>query len=358
MSLFSNYIASLAAFMGFFLCIHFLLHKKYTHTLCLGLAALSIALEITVCILQQKFPAVYFVSFGNLLLSAPLFYFFIKSLQKKLMSKHYLLLGFWLVDSLYKVYWLLQPATAQTRYLGSADFTAYMQVFDILSYVFFITLLVSALKQVKLCEQQTIITPCWLQNLVWVLLFLNSTWLLDDLLLMFFPHNTVSPVMPAVSALEVLTIMCWVGFKSLQNSFAVAADEEQEEEPMPVEETPLLPEEQEIYCKLDAFLRNTKSYTKPGLTLEWLSKELGIKYKSLTKAIHCHDHGHFYTYINHLRLEEFKTLLASDMGERLSLEGLAKQAGFGSKTTFYTFFKKVEGMTPREYQRKWMRNAS
>ena len=202
--------------------------------------------------------------------------------------------------------------------------------------------------------------PCWLKNLVWVLILFNALWLFDDILLMFLPHNAFSVIMPMVSALGILVTMCWVGFKSLQNSLAteVVEGEEKEEVSMPKIQQLLLSEEQEAYRKLDMFLRSTKSYTKPGLTLEWLSKELNIKYKTLTRAIHCHNHGHFYTYINHLRLEEFKALLSSDMGERLSLEGLAKQAGFGSKTTFYTFFKKTEGMTPREYQRQGMRNAS
>ena len=153
MPLFSNYIASLAAFMGFFLCIHLLLHKKYTHTLCLAIATLSVALELTVRILQQKYPQLYFVSFGNLFLSAPLFYFFVKSLQKKLIGRNYLLLGFWVTDGLYKVYWLLQSDAAQLHYLNSAGFAAYIQVFDILTSVFSILLLVPVLKQVSVCEQ-------------------------------------------------------------------------------------------------------------------------------------------------------------------------------------------------------------
>ena len=54
--------------------------------------------------------------------------------------------------------------------------------------------------------------------------------------------------------------------------------------------------------------------------------------------------------INNLRVNEFKMLIQSPKANQLSLLGLANEAGFSSKSTFYAAFKKLEGMTPKQYE--------
>jgi len=58
----------------------------------------------------------------------------------------------------------------------------------------------------------------------------------------------------------------------------------------------------------------------------------------------------FYNYINQFRVKEFKRLLQTPKAQQYSILGLAKEAGFNSKSTFYAAFKGIEGMAPKEYQ--------
>ncbi|MFA8436978.1 MAG: helix-turn-helix domain-containing protein, partial [Marinifilaceae bacterium] len=63
-------------------------------------------------------------------------------------------------------------------------------------------------------------------------------------------------------------------------------------------------------------------------------------------------HGlNFNDYINQFRVEEFKRLLQDPQFSKETLLAVAFEAGFNSKTTFNTAFKKFTGMTPSEYRR-------
>jgi AraC-like DNA-binding protein len=332
--------------MGVYLSIHFFKHRKSNHTTLLGVATLGVSLELASWFFRQSYPIVYFLSFGNLYLYAPFFLFFIVSLGHKLTPRYYSLMGVWCIDTLYKCSWLFTSASQRTHYLKSNDFKIYTQTFDLIGYALAVVICVISLQKLKSYTQQHIRYPSWLIQLVWMLLVLHIVWILDDFLLMINPDNQFSPIMPTISGSCILATMCWMGFETLQNNFRV-------------EKKVITPLSQTLatYDQLQLFMQEHKAYTKNDLTLDWLSQTLGIPYKALTEAIHLHAQKNFYDYINHLRLAEFKRLLAQEESQKLSFEGLAKQAGFGSKTTFYAYFRKAEGMTPKEYQRRLVKKV-
>lgn len=347
MTSFLELIALLTAFLGFFLSILFFISRN--RTVFLGLAILGGACEVTTWILQQKFPQVYFLSFGNAFLYMPSFFLYITYLGKASLStvskKNMGLFLPWLAESLYKIYWLAHSETARTHYLHSGGFQLYLQAFDIVSYAFAIALLSLGRRYLKQYQQQPIYG--WLTKLTGMLLVLHIVWLADDMLLALLPHNAVSPFMPNISLFSIFLIVCWMGFSSLRLSFA------RQVKAVPQPSAPdAVAQSQEVYYTLEAFLKETKIYTNPDLTLGLLADKLEMKQQTLSQAIKQVTQTNYYGFINAFRLEEFKTLLSSEDSQKFSIEGLAKQAGFSSKTTFYAFFKKAEGMTPKEYQKK------
>jgi AraC-like DNA-binding protein len=60
--------------------------------------------------------------------------------------------------------------------------------------------------------------------------------------------------------------------------------------------------------------------------------------------------NNFYNFVNSYRVEESKTLLTSPKHQHLSMLGIAFEAGFNSKTAFYTAFKKMTGVSPTEFK--------
>ncbi|OJJ22483.1 hypothetical protein BKI52_07320 [marine bacterium AO1-C] len=119
---------------------------------------------------------------------------------------------------------------------------------------------------------------------------------------------------------------------------------------------PLSAEQLEIYERLEELLKEKEMYSQPDLTLKKLAQELQVKSHDLSAIIHHKTGFRYYDYLNSLRVEAFKKLLCSSMGQKLSIEGMAKQVGFRSKSTFYTCFKKLEGVTPKEYQQRFVPN--
>ncbi|MDY6240634.1 MAG: helix-turn-helix domain-containing protein, partial [Prevotella sp.] len=59
----------------------------------------------------------------------------------------------------------------------------------------------------------------------------------------------------------------------------------------------------------------------------------------------------YYDFINRYRLEAFKRLVEQGETERYTLLALSAKCGF-KKSSFFSTFRKVEGMTPTEYLKK------
>ena len=91
-------------------------------------------------------------------------------------------------------------------------------------------------------------------------------------------------------------------------------------------------------------------FTNPILNLRTLALELDLKEKELSRLINECGKVNFYQFINEYRIEKFKQLVQSSKFQQFSILGLASEAGFSSKSTFYAAFKKFEGMSPKQYE--------
>ena len=102
--------------------------------------------------------------------------------------------------------------------------------------------------------------------------------------------------------------------------------------------------------KLTQFVKEESPFLNPALTLRSLAGQLEIHPNQLSWLINEKLGKNFNEYINQLRVERFKLLVADTSNSHISLIGLAYESGFNSKTVFNTTFKKLTGMTPKAYQ--------
>ncbi|MBL4709533.1 MAG: AraC family transcriptional regulator [Flavobacteriales bacterium] len=93
---------------------------------------------------------------------------------------------------------------------------------------------------------------------------------------------------------------------------------------------------------------NERLFTNPKLDLRTLSKRVELSEKEVSRIINQQSDSNFYKFINKFRINEFKLLLDSEKAQQFSIFGLAQEAGFNSKSTFYKVFKEIEGTTPNE----------
>ncbi len=85
-----------------------------------------------------------------------------------------------------------------------------------------------------------------------------------------------------------------------------------------------------------------------GLTLPRLARRLGIPQTRLSQLLNDNNQTSFKQYLTQLRVTEAKALLQQSPAK--SLDVVAQEAGFQSMSTFYSAFKKCEGITPAAFR--------
>lgn len=108
----------------------------------------------------------------------------------------------------------------------------------------------------------------------------------------------------------------------------------------------------EIARKVIEAMEHEKLYQEPELTLQQLSSKLQFPYYLVSQAINEGMNKSFYDLINSYRIEEAKRLLMDPKNINYTVLSVGFEAGFNSKTTFNTVFKKFTGLTPTEYRDK------
>jgi AraC-like DNA-binding protein len=92
-------------------------------------------------------------------------------------------------------------------------------------------------------------------------------------------------------------------------------------------------------------------YKDKGLTLEKLAKKIHSNRTYLSDAINSYYQKSFSQWLNELRVFESKKMLASPDFDHYSIEGIAKDVGFASISTFNANFKKITGITPSYFRK-------
>lgn len=106
---------------------------------------------------------------------------------------------------------------------------------------------------------------------------------------------------------------------------------------------------EKIKAGISEFMDFKKPYLEPELTLNELASMMKINRAELSKNINEVFGQNFNDFINSYRVDEFKKYALNDKSGRLNLLGMALQCGFNSKATFNRSFKKLTGITPKEY---------
>jgi AraC-like DNA-binding protein len=97
-------------------------------------------------------------------------------------------------------------------------------------------------------------------------------------------------------------------------------------------------------------LETEKIYLRSNLTLDRLAEHLSLSPKLLSGVINRQLNQNFFELINSYRIDEAKTLLLR-APEKTGLSVIF-EAGFNSKATFNTIFKRKVGLTPTEFREK------
>jgi len=105
------------------------------------------------------------------------------------------------------------------------------------------------------------------------------------------------------------------------------------------------------YCHmLETYLLTEKPFLRKRLTLSELAAELDLPSYILSGLLNHHYKQNFNDFINDYRIRHVINRMKNDPNwKALSMEGLAQECGFSSRTAFYAAFKKRINSTPAAY---------
>jgi AraC-like DNA-binding protein len=131
---------------------------------------------------------------------------------------------------------------------------------------------------------------------------------------------------------------------------------EEMEKQKTVDEKPVQPgsdahfKNNEIASRIISLMENDKLYQETQLTLQNLADKLLLPSYQVSQVINDGLKKNFYDLVNGYRVEEAKRLLLDPKNKNYTILSVGFEAGFNSKTTFNTVFKKFTGHTPTEYR--------
>lgn len=111
-------------------------------------------------------------------------------------------------------------------------------------------------------------------------------------------------------------------------------------------------ESHHLILKLNEFMETEKPFLDCELNLKMLAEAIDVSPHNISQVLNEHHGQNFFDYINKYRVDEVKRLLEKNGSESYTLLSLAFEAGFNSKSTFYTAFKKHTQLTPAQYRKQ------
>ncbi|HOY16836.1 MAG TPA: helix-turn-helix domain-containing protein [Haliscomenobacter sp.] len=100
--------------------------------------------------------------------------------------------------------------------------------------------------------------------------------------------------------------------------------------------------------KLEQLMKEKQVFRNPNLKLQDLAQELRLSPHQLSQFLNESLGKNFTQFINEYRIVEACKLLKTDT--LLSIEGIGDEVGFNSKSTFFSTFKKIKGVTPAKHR--------
>ena len=107
-----------------------------------------------------------------------------------------------------------------------------------------------------------------------------------------------------------------------------------------------------IKQQLLTLFESKKPYLDSELTVGDIADKLKVSRHVLTEVLNSAIGKNFYQFVNEYRVEAVKKMLTDPKLQNLSIEAIGFECGFNSKSSFFSVFKSLTGMTPTQFQGK------
>ncbi|MBC8180834.1 AraC family transcriptional regulator [candidate division KSB1 bacterium] len=207
----------------------------------------------------------------------------------------------------------------------------------------------------------------WLKIITYMVIFVLSFFLIENLLKLFGMQLSYHFNLTSFLYAILIYVLGYIGFSKSE----ICAEPELAEsmsrlpkyDQLPLDLKPtsvpkyeksgLSPQKAKQY--LDSLLKlmeEKEQYRNSELTLHELAEASSISPHNLSEVLNTQLNQSFFDFINFYRIEQVKKDLLDPEKQHLKILSIAYDAGFNSKTSFNTLFKKHTDLTPSEYRKQ------
>ncbi len=98
-----------------------------------------------------------------------------------------------------------------------------------------------------------------------------------------------------------------------------------------------------------------KRYKDKNYSAKKLAEDLGTNTRYISAVVNVRFHMNYTSFVNKFRIEEAMTLLVDKRYQDLNMEDISDMVGFANRQSFYASFYKLNGITPRDYKMRHLR---
>ncbi len=363
---FYHVLIFIGIFQGFLLAYIFIFNKSFRKkaNMALALAVLTLSFSgiweiIQDLEIEKQFNYINYLPVSNLSLGAIGLYYFVVFLLNpnyRFHKKDHWFVGSFGVLLLFKIIFyfssLLYPTFIETattlRY-------AYRIITNFLPIIYLLIVLFSVLKKVNNYHRQLFANFSeiegkalfWLRNLIYFLFVFSVFWILITIWGLI--QNGRIWLFPAIW-ITTCCILYWLAYFVIlrRDVFAIPIFEKEKNE---TEKPQLSDKTEEHYQRLLQLIQKEKIYQDAQLSMDTLAEKTALSNGYLSKIINQKEGKNFYDFINSYRVAEVKANLTNPDYAHYSILGIGLEAGFKSKSTFNSVFKKMTGMTPSAFKK-------
>lgn len=109
---------------------------------------------------------------------------------------------------------------------------------------------------------------------------------------------------------------------------------------------------QETAHEIRKFMETSLEIYSQDFSLEKLAQRLGVHTRTVSRVINDVFGVNFSTLLSQYRVKKACRMLSSNDYSNVTIQAIANDVGFKSRTNFASVFKKQTGLSPNEYQKK------
>lgn len=290
----------------------------------------------------------------------PILYFYVQSLcfsDFKLKKKHLLHFIPYIIINLIFIPRFYSKSIA-SRFELWKDFTTIWEVIFLnisvyMQFVVYIILIFIALKRYKKIYLQNFSdtaskTYDWLFQFNVAIVVFQVLFILKDVSMYIDKENSL-PKLQVVVNVYLLIVVCWYVYKALKHP-ELFNGVHSDTKVIPDKKNDKTGKKLEEIKQLTSYMKKEKPYLNPSLSIRNLSEEIKMNSRDLSILINQNLHQHFFDFINEYRINEAKEILSNPSKKELTILEILYEAGFNSKSSFNTAFKKHTGLTPTQFR--------